>query len=103
MYTKTVTRRNDGLFQMVIENDNNQIAFYKSKQFEKENEFIKRCNYLIATDGIIPDEFNEQYMFGCTSTDLLVQIANGQIDAKKLAEEQLQIRGLDNNGKWIGF
>ena len=34
---------------------------------------------------------------------LLAMIANGLIDANKLARVALANRGLDNNGKWIGF
>lgn len=103
MYTKTVTKRNDGLFQMVIEEDNNQIAFYKSHHFEEENDFIKRCNKIIAFEGIIPNELDEQFLYNLTATELLVKIANGEIDAKKLAEEQLKNRGLNNQGVWVGF
>jgi hypothetical protein len=51
----------------------------------------------------IEDELNPQYLFNLTATELLVQIANGTIDAKKIASQQLQSRGLNLKGVWVGF
>ena len=42
-------------------------------------------------------------MFQMTATELLCAIVNGQIDPKELAQKELQNRGLDNNGLWVGF
>jgi len=56
-----------------------------------------------TTQTAISDELNPQYLFSLTATDLLVQIANGSIDAKKIATMQLGIRGLNLEGKWVGF
>jgi len=36
-------------------------------------------------------------------TDILVQVVKGQIDFNKLAAKELRNRGLDDNGKWVGF
>lgn len=36
-------------------------------------------------------------------TDILVKAANGAIDLNELAKEELVNRGLDKNGKWVGF
>ena len=36
-------------------------------------------------------------------TNLLQAMASGEIDAKKLAAELMADRGLDQNGKWVGF
>jgi hypothetical protein len=36
-------------------------------------------------------------------TDLLGAMARGEIDAKKLAAQLMADRGLDQNGKWVGF
>ena len=49
------------------------------------------------------DELNPDFLFSLTDSSLLAMIANGLIDANKLARVALANRGLDNNGKWIGF
>jgi len=36
-------------------------------------------------------------------TDILVMAVKGQIDLNELAKEELRNRGLDDNGKWVGF
>jgi hypothetical protein len=36
-------------------------------------------------------------------TRLLVAIHHGEIDIVKLAREELVSRGLDGNGRWVGF
>jgi hypothetical protein len=36
-------------------------------------------------------------------TDLLHAMASGEIDAKKLEAQLMADRGLDQNGKWVGF
>jgi len=36
-------------------------------------------------------------------TDILVMVVKGQIDLNNLAKEELRNRGLDDNGKWVGF
>lgn len=54
-------------------------------------------------DQELPDELNPICLFSTTATLLLVQIVTSQIDSKKLAEQELQKRGLNNEGNWIGF
>ena len=49
------------------------------------------------------DELNPIYLFRLTHTELLTAIANGIIDAKEVAKQELKMRGLDLNGNWIGF
>lgn len=51
----------------------------------------------------ISDERNPEFLFQTTHTDLLLQIANGRLDAVKQAKKVLSDRGLDKRGKWIGF
>lgn len=48
------------------------------------------------------DEQNPEMMFNMTHVDLLVKIANGEIDPIALAKKQLQQRGLDTKGNWVG-
>ena len=36
-------------------------------------------------------------------TDVLVEVANGRLDLNLVALNELKNRGLDNNGKCIGF
>lgn len=54
-----------------------------------------------ATD--IPDDKNPSFIFSMTHNDLLLQIAAGKIDAKKLAREGMANRGLGKRGEWVGF
>lgn len=36
-------------------------------------------------------------------TAILVEVANNRLDLNKLALLELKNRGLDKNGKWVGF
>ena len=49
------------------------------------------------------DDQNPKYMFGLTTTDLLVAIVKKHIDPAELAYKELRNRRLDSNGKWVGF
>ncbi len=51
----------------------------------------------------ICDELNPAFLFSTTWTDLLTKIASGEIDANELAKKELANRGLNNQGKWVGF
>ena len=46
---------------------------------------------------------NPEYLFRLTETSLLSEIANGRIDPKRLAEAELAARGLDRDGKFVGY
>lgn len=49
------------------------------------------------------DEQNPKLIFNLTDTELLIKIANGEIDAKELAKVQLANRGLNEKGEWVGY
>jgi len=49
------------------------------------------------------DEDNPDFLFQGDSTKLVLAIALGKLDAKKLAGKELANRGFDKKGKWIGF
>jgi hypothetical protein len=51
----------------------------------------------------LPDDLNPDYLLNGIATDLLVKIVSGEIDVKELALKQLDNRGLDVNGNWVGF
>lgn len=36
-------------------------------------------------------------------TDLLIAMAKGEVDAQRIAAELVAGRGLDEQGKWVGF
>ncbi len=38
-----------------------------------------------------------------TDTDILLQVATGKIDLNLIARIELAYRGLDHEGKWIGY
>lgn len=52
---------------------------------------------------MITDDKNPNFLFNCTDTDLLIAIVSGRIDARKLAKMQLESRGLNSEGEWVGF
>ena len=49
------------------------------------------------------DELNQDFILSSTFTELLLKIVKGEIDTKELAKRELENRGLDINGKWVGF
>ncbi len=51
----------------------------------------------------ISDEENPEFMFQTMHMKLVIAIANGKINAKKAALEELANRGYDKNGKWVGW
>lgn len=62
----------------------------------------KRYNKL-AEQGKIKDELNPAFLFAGIKTDLLVQIANKKYDAVEIAKRELECRGLNYNGEFVGF
>ena len=49
------------------------------------------------------DEQNPEFLFNLTHKQLLLQIVGKEINCIQLAKKALANRGLDSNGKWIGF
>lgn len=49
------------------------------------------------------DATNPAFTFSCTSTALLLAMADGVIDPAELAKAELANRGLDADGLWCGF
>lgn len=56
-----------------------------------------------AMTGQISDDLNPAFILSGTNINLLVQIANGELDMQELAKRVLEGRGLDINGAWVGF
>lgn len=53
--------------------------------------------------GLIPDEENPLFLFSSTHTDLLCDILSGRIDFMELARMELSNRGLNEEGKFVGW
>lgn len=51
----------------------------------------------------LPDDLNPEYVFSTTATQLLCRAARGEIDLEQIARDTLAHRGLDHEGKWVGF
>jgi len=49
------------------------------------------------------DESNPKYAFQGLNTDLVVAFAAGTYNAQEYAKHELQSRGFDKKGKWVGF
>lgn len=62
----------------------------------------KRLEAQIA-DPDVSDSQNPAFLFSLTSVDLLLAIAAGLVDPMHRVRKELANRGLDANGKWIGF
>jgi hypothetical protein len=60
---------------------------------------LKVLNSSTPKNHIDPDK----NMITLFDTDVLVEVANGRLDLNLVALNELKNRGLDNNGKCIGF
>jgi hypothetical protein len=49
------------------------------------------------------DELDPRYIFSMTATQLLTEALKGEFDIEYLVSRELANRGLDLEGKWIGF
>lgn len=49
------------------------------------------------------DELNPAFAFNLTATPLLLSLLKDPTRVYELVSEQLASRGLDMNGKWVGF
>ena len=49
------------------------------------------------------DDENPQFIFSMTHSSLLIDIANGKIDAIDYAKKELANRGIGKSGTWVGF
>lgn len=65
----------------------------------------KQVEYYLkaAEQGSIPDEQNPVTVVQMFSNELLSKIASRQLDMKPFAVHELMSRGLDKEGKWVGF
>lgn len=50
-----------------------------------------------------PDDLNPQFLFSMISTQLLCEALRGDYDVMYLLRRELANRGVDENGKWVGF
>lgn len=57
----------------------------------------------VTENNALQDELNPDFLFSLTFTELLSKVAKGEINAQQLAKQELANRGLDTDGKWIGF
>ena len=49
------------------------------------------------------DEIDPRYIFSLTYTQLLVEALNGDFDIEYMIRRELANRGMDLEGRWIGF
>ena len=56
-----------------------------------------------AIAGTISDDLNPIFIFTGIATELLTKILSGEIDITGIAARELQNRGLDHQGEWVGF
>jgi hypothetical protein len=51
----------------------------------------------------LSDDENPQFLFSTIRNTLLSMIVKGEIDPVHLAKQELEKRGYDEDGRWIGF
>lgn len=56
-----------------------------------------------AQAGTIKDELNPAFILSLTATELLSKIAKGEINLQELAKRELESRGQNIEGIWVGF
>jgi hypothetical protein len=56
-----------------------------------------------AVFGLIPDDLNPIFIFSLTANELLSKIAKGEINSQELAKRELENRGMNIDGQWVGF
>ena len=82
-------------------------SIYEWELFHEINKTASKTKFTYKMETYKPrndsDDLNPIYLFHLTATDLLVAIIKKQIDPVELARKELKNRGLDENGKWVGF
>jgi hypothetical protein len=58
---------------------------------------------LKAMSGEVKDELNPAFILSLTETELLSKIAKGEINLQELAKRELEDRGKNIDGSWVGF
>ena len=56
-----------------------------------------------AMNGTLSDDLNPLFIFNGINTELLSEFAKGNLDIDFYLRNELAKRGMDINGKWIGF
>lgn len=56
-----------------------------------------------AKEEEVSDDMNPRFLFQSIHTSLLVDILSGKIAAIEAARKELQNRGLNEKGEWVGF
>lgn len=60
---------------------------------------MKTTSTSTTKDYVDPDK----NMISSFDTDILVEAVNGRLDLNLVALKELRNRGLDKNGRWVGF
>ena len=56
-----------------------------------------------ALKSEIPDELNPVFALQSLPTSMLASVVCGAIDLNELAKRELENRGMDENGVWVGM
>ncbi len=93
--TKTAAKKNHKPTMSVDE------LAYKAWIGEKMSEYNE---WKKASDlGTMKDDNNPMFLMSGVDTDILTKIISGKISPLFLASMELANRGLDKQGKWVGF
>ena len=76
------------------------MRFYKSKHYNKgDNKMKNTIKEIVRTH----DDDNPNFLFNGISNSMLIQLVKKEIDIDKIIKQELQDRGLNQDGVWVGF
>ena len=67
---------------------------------------MEKIEKIIGKEDIVnevSDADDPKYMFQTLNTSLVLAIATKKINAVEYAKKEMENRGFDNKGKWVGF
>jgi hypothetical protein len=60
-------------------------------------------NIYKAKSGVFPDNLDPTLILQGASSELLTKVIKGEIDLNEVAKREMENRGFNENGKWVGF
>ncbi len=91
------------LWDRKVDRTNSELEEFRGHPCVWVSEFTFFPNADLIEGQETPDDMNPRFLFNNTYTPLLVKIASGEIDAQALALLQLEHRGRNAKGEFVGY